>query len=672
MTSRPRLLTLRDWPLSVKLASAVLALAVIPLLIVALVDTQLLEAHAIERETANLERRAAAAARRLAERVGRLRAYGELVAQNPTLVAAVPADAGGTAGDTEAERIARAQRWDEAHPGVHPLLVSVRKANPWFSNVYLLDAQGVCIATSERATKPQMIGRPYDYRPYFQAAIEDRGPFVTDVLKNANSPGTAIFVSAPVLVDDVVTAVVVLKVDTAALHEVVADLAQTGGSAALVDRFGVVVSDAWMGSPRDTADPDSLQFHPLASVARFVTLFQQTRRYGNPQGDHHLDRIEQPLALDPLWNALQQRTAGAAEYEVPPSFGHASVATMVGFAPVLAGSSEPYGYVMLGEPAAAFRGPLAQIGRDALLRFFVVAFVVALVIALLIRRFSAQVVDLAETAQQLARGESDRPLPLLDRRDELGVLARSLEGLATRVQTAVSERTEATADHERQRNAAQVEARARTEAIARAHATLRTATEALAASDPGPEGRRALLDRLGAASLDLAALGSRAHLRPQPEPVDLSALLRDLRDARADETAHRPIEVQAPDELSVTTDPAMLRRILEHLLDNACKFTRRGSITLEATLCEDTQRVTVVIRDTGIGLTARQAARFGGERAEPVAAAGIGIPVCQRLASALGAELSATGEVGRGTTVTLDLPSQPPPPKADPAAELTP
>ncbi|MCA9706333.1 MAG: hypothetical protein KDK70_10835 [Myxococcales bacterium] len=357
-----RLLPVRDWPLSLKLAVTVLALAVIPLLLVAWINAREVESQSLLRETQALQRSAAAAARRLEERVGRLRAYVELIANNPTIVAAV-GDGAATSDAAEAIRVAAAQAWDARHPEIHALLVSLRRANPWFSNVYVLDPGGVCLATSERANKPDMLGRPYDYRPYFQAALEDRAPFVTDLLKNATSPGTGIFVSAPVLVDDAVAGVVVLKVDAAALHDVVADLARTGGSALLVDRFGVVVSDAWTGTLRGVDDPESLQFHPLASVERFFTLFEQTRRYGTPEGEHYLDRVRQPLPLQPLWAALQQRRSGAAEHAVPAAFGASAVPTMVGYAPVLAGAGEPYGYVVLGEAASEFRGPLAEIAE---------------------------------------------------------------------------------------------------------------------------------------------------------------------------------------------------------------------------------------------------------------------------------------------------------------------
>ncbi|MEM7154979.1 MAG: sensor histidine kinase [Myxococcota bacterium] len=658
---RRRLSSVRDWPLSLKLATTVLVLAVIPLLVVALVNARAVESQSFSRETHNLQRRSAAAARRLEERVGRLRAYVELVATNPTILAAM-AD-GATGGD---DHVADARAWDERHPEIYDLLVSLRQSNPWFSNVYLLDPTGVCIATSERATKPQMVGRPYDYRPYFQAAIEDRGPFVTDVLKNANSEGTAIFVAAPVMVKEAVEGVVVLKVDSAALHEVMADLARTGGSALLVDRFGVVVSDAWTGTLRGSDDPQSLQFHPLASVARFDTLFLQTRRYGTPDGEHYLDRVRQPLALGQLWSALQHRQPGATEHDVPQAYGTDTAPTMVGYAPVMPQSGDPYGYVLLGEPTAEFRQPLHRIAEAALLRFGLVAFGVALLIALLIRRFSRQIVDLAQGARRLAAGQPTPPLAL-DRRDEIGVLADSIQRLADHVREAVDGERQARKDSEQARDAAETRAQTRAAAVVQAHAALAGARRLLDNPPGGVEPREGLRHagrQLHGATIDLAALsGGGTPLRPEPVRLSVATLAQQVVDALPDDTPDRSVTVAAEGDIpEIETDAALLRRILEHLLDNACKFTRRGTVQLKVEAEDAGVRVSVV--DTGIGLTARQVERIMADPDEPLAGGGIGLSVTRLLVRILGARIHAHGEVGQGSTVAVVLPPQLPP---DPA-----
>jgi signal transduction histidine kinase len=134
------------------------------------------------------------------------------------------------------------------------------------------------------------------------------------------------------------------------------------------------------------------------------------------------------------------------------------------------------------------------------------------------------------------------------------------------------------------------------------------------------------------------------------------ALVQEILDARSDDTPERTVALVVDEPVpEPTTDRAMLRRIVEHLLDNACKLTRHGRVELRVRPHGD-HGVAIAIVDTGIGLTARQAARISSEDAGPVGTSGIGLWVTRRLARALGATLHAHGEVGKGSTVTVELP----------------
>src|SRR5690606_39592865 len=126
----------------------------------------------------------------------------------------------------------------------------------------------------------------------------------------------------------------------------------------------------------------------------------------------------------------------------------------LGCAPRRTGRGEPYGYVLLGEPAAEFRGPLREIAEASLWRSGLVALGMAVVLALLIRRFSRRIVDLAEHARRLAGGEPAGPLPPPPA-DELGVLARSIQRLADHVREVVQAEQQARVRSEQARDAAE-------------------------------------------------------------------------------------------------------------------------------------------------------------------------------------------------------------------------
>lgn len=110
----------------------------------------------------------------------------------------------------------------------------------------------------------------------------------------------------------------------------------------------------------------------------------------------------------------------------------------------------------------------------------------------------------------------------------------------------------------------------------------------------------------------------------------------------------------------VRADPDRLQQILLNLLTNAIKFTPRGgSITVSSTRERD--RVSIQIRDTGIGIAADQLQRVF----EPFVqldpqtvdrGVGLGLAISRDLARAMNGELTADSAPGEGSVFTLDLP----------------
>lgn len=112
----------------------------------------------------------------------------------------------------------------------------------------------------------------------------------------------------------------------------------------------------------------------------------------------------------------------------------------------------------------------------------------------------------------------------------------------------------------------------------------------------------------------------------------------------------------------VVGDPVRLRQIMINLLGNAIKFTEQGSIKLgvKSELVEQNVAVDVCIEDTGIGIPAEKmesifsafeqadtstTRRFGGT--------GLGLSICTKLVEMMGGEISASSEVGVGSTFSF-------------------
>jgi two-component system, sensor histidine kinase len=114
---------------------------------------------------------------------------------------------------------------------------------------------------------------------------------------------------------------------------------------------------------------------------------------------------------------------------------------------------------------------------------------------------------------------------------------------------------------------------------------------------------------------------------------------------------------------AVIGDPLRLRAAVENLIDNAVKFTERGSVRLEVTArnaARDKTRLTFAVSDSGIGLTSAEikqlfrpfaqanediARRFGG--------AGLGLAFVKRIAEAMGGDLTVASRPGGGSCFRL-------------------
>jgi PAS domain S-box-containing protein len=175
--------------------------------------------------------------------------------------------------------------------------------------------------------------------------------------------------------------------------------------------------------------------------------------------------------------------------------------------------------------------------------------------------------------------------------------------------------------------------------------------------------------------IDLSKLES-TSLVLNPQPIDLSEFLNEIylylvSDLRL-KLKHADIipKLVLPDPRHISTlivDRLRLRQVLINLINNAVKFTSKGSIELGAVLSHDKLNgdplIMFYIKDTGIGIPEDKTSiifesfrqledpftrRFGG--------AGLGLAIVKRIVETSGGYVGVKSEMGKGSEFYINLP----------------
>jgi signal transduction histidine kinase len=118
------------------------------------------------------------------------------------------------------------------------------------------------------------------------------------------------------------------------------------------------------------------------------------------------------------------------------------------------------------------------------------------------------------------------------------------------------------------------------------------------------------------------------------------------------------VEVQEANAVGISEE--YLKKILEELLDNACKFSEPGSPILVRGWSEP-DRYVVQVSDRGRGMTPVQWESLGAymqfdRRIYEQQGAGLGLIIAKRLTELHGGSIGFSSLLGKGTTVTIALP----------------
>jgi len=125
------------------------------------------------------------------------------------------------------------------------------------------------------------------------------------------------------------------------------------------------------------------------------------------------------------------------------------------------------------------------------------------------------------------------------------------------------------------------------------------------------------------------------------------------------------LEKQADESIGVIfSDQDKIKQIVLNLLSNAAKFTHNGRILLSVDKFNE-ENVSISVTDSGIGISEEALGRVFEEfqqadntTTRQYGGTGLGLAISRNLAHLLGGDLTATSELGKGSTFTLTIPIQ--------------
>ena len=163
--------------------------------------------------------------------------------------------------------------------------------------------------------------------------------------------------------------------------------------------------------------------------------------------------------------------------------------------------------------------------------------------------------------------------------------------------------------------------------------------------------------------LNMAKLES-GRVELAKEAVTVGLVVEEAMRAVAEEAERKQItcSLEGRAGLAIEADPHALYQTLQHLLDNAVKFTPEGG-RVAVRVRETAGAAAIYVEDTGIGIPAEKLSRIGrpfeqveGDLTRSYPGSGLGLAIARSLVELHGGSLRIRSTLGAGTLVMVRLP----------------
>lgn len=320
------------------------------------------------------------------------------------------------------------------------------------------------------------------------------------------------------------------------------------------------------------------------------------------------------------------------------------------------GTVNPARYIQVSIQKDQIYEPIRTIRWIIYTGMFISIGLVILVSVLFSRSISKPIIQLESAAKDIADGNVDRTLQL-DRKDEFGTLAKSLNQMAERLRSD-NEALKNLYDRQRQFFADI------THEIRNPLHTISGSLEMLQLENlPHDQQKKYLetasrqterINRLFKDLMTLQRYDSDSYFI-EKKPFDLQLMLEVIDELFRGQAAEKGLDLIVDKKpVTVFADPNKIEQVLENLVSNAIKYTNEGHV--KVSLSESETDLTVKVEDTGIGISDDHLSRLFDRfyrtdkaRSRDKGGTGLGLSVVKSILTAHGSTIHIESTPGEGS-----------------------
>jgi len=312
-------------------------------------------------------------------------------------------------------------------------------------------------------------------------------------------------------------------------------------------------------------------------------------------------------------------------------------------------------------------GTHLRFARKNLIHFrnnIAIALVIVLVLGalggwVLAKRSLSPIGYIASKASQITSENLGERLNQRGTADEIDNLIQTINGMIARLESSFKRMAEFTADASHELKTPLCALRGEAEVLLSKRRTAEEYQEGLAHLIEQFDRLNRMID-----GLILLSKSDSSEVELKMVPLRLDLLLKDISGLFQvlAEQKGVALEVDAPCEVTVKGDKVRLQQLFTNLIDNAIKYTSKGSIRV--TVKKNQNFAGIRISDTGIGIPQEEQEkvfkrfyRVDKSRSRETGGAGLGLSIAQWIAHAHRGRIELKSEPDQGSTFTVYLPT---------------